>query len=169
MGKKFSSDMIQSFGNSISEKMDNVADAIREEGEKQSKKFEEVNEKFSAQGQINNMIKKRISDAKKGVIKVRGNYQTIIIDPIMLCQHMFGQPIKGFLKENEIFNRFWVDKKVKEVVALRAPMVSYNNVKIVDIATSQEIEKWYGHLNGLVILNGCDTLCARLSGADCDK
>ena len=119
--------------------------------------------------QINNMIKKRISDAKKGVIKVRGNYQTIIIDPIMLCQHMFGQPIKGFLKENEIFNRFWVDKKVKEVVALRAPMVSYNNVKIVDIATSQEIEKWYGHLNGLVILNGCDTLCARLSGADCDK
>lgn len=30
MGKKFSSDMIQAFGNSISEKMDNVADAIRE-------------------------------------------------------------------------------------------------------------------------------------------
>lgn len=56
MGKKFSSDMIQSFGNSISEKMDNVADAIREEGEKQSKKFEEVNEKFSQQETINSFV-----------------------------------------------------------------------------------------------------------------
>ena len=118
--------------------------------------------------QINNMIKKRISDAKKGTIKVRGNYQTITIDPIMLCQHMFKQPIQGFLKENEIFNRFWVDRGAKEVVALRAPMVSYNNVKIVDVVTSPEIEKWYGHLNGLVILNGCDTLCSRLCGADLD-
>ena len=93
--------------------------------------------------QINSMIKKRISDAKKGTIKVRGNYQTVNIDPIMLCQHMFGQPIQGLLKENEIFNRFWVDLNVKEVVALRAPMVSYNNVKIVDVVTSDELEKWY--------------------------
>ena len=67
MGKKFSSDMIQSFGNSISEKMDNVADAIREEGEKQSKKFEEVNEKFSAQGQINNMIINSVSELEQKV------------------------------------------------------------------------------------------------------
>ena len=118
--------------------------------------------------QINSMIKKRISDAKKGTLKVRGNYQTVNIDPIMLCQHIFKQPIQGFLKENEIFNRFWVDRGVKEVVALRAPMVSYNNVKIVDVVTSPEIEKWYGHLNGLVIINGCDTLCARLSGMDMD-
>ena len=118
--------------------------------------------------QVNSMIKKRISDAKKGTIKVRGNYQTVNIDPIMLCQHMFGQPIKGLLKENEIFNRFWVDKGAKEVVALRAPMVSYNNVKIVNVVTNDEIEKWYGHLNGLVIINGCDTLCARLSGMDMD-
>ena len=118
--------------------------------------------------QVNSMIKKRISDAKKGTIKVRGNYQTITIDPIMLCQHMFGQPIQGFLKANEIYNKFWVDRGTKEVVALRAPMVSYSNVKIVDVVTSPEIEKWYGHLNGLVILNGCDTLCARLSGADLD-
>ncbi|MCQ2588483.1 MAG: leucine-rich repeat domain-containing protein [Treponema sp.] len=67
MGKKFSSDMIQVFGNSISEKMDNVADAIREEGEKQSKKFEEVNEKFSAQGQINNMIINSVSELEQKV------------------------------------------------------------------------------------------------------
>ena len=67
MGKKFSSDMIQSFGNSISEKMDNVTDAIREEGEKQSKKFEEVNEKFSAQGQINNMIINSVSELEQKV------------------------------------------------------------------------------------------------------
>ena len=122
----------------------------------------------SITSQIHNLIEKSIRDVKKGTIKVRGNYQTITIDPIMLCQHIFKQPIQGFLKENEIFNRFWIDLNVKEVVALRAPMVSYNNVKIVDVVTSDEMEKWYGHLNGLVILNGCDTLCARLSGADLD-
>lgn len=131
-----------------------------------------INEKLIHDGgirsQINNMIKKRISDAKKGTLKVRGNYQTITIDPIMLCQHMFKQPIQGFLKENEIYNKFWVDRGATEVVALRAPMVSYNNVQIVNVVTNQNIEKWYGHLNGLVILNGCDTLCARLSGADLD-
>lgn len=117
---------------------------------------------------INNMIKKRIDDTKIGKIKVRGNYQTITIDPVCLAEHMFGMEVKGLLKAGEFYSKFWSDKSVQEVGLFRAPMVSHNNIGKGRIVATEEMQKWYQHIGEMIVFNAYDATCARLSGADCD-
>lgn len=117
---------------------------------------------------INNMIEKRINDAKKGTIKVRGNYQTLIIDPILLAQNMFGMELNGLLKAGEFHSGFWNNLGVDKVVCMRAPQVSYNNIVRANLIQNNDTKRWYRYINDLFILNGYDETCARASGADCD-
>lgn len=120
------------------------------------------------QQSINNMIKKRIEDCKKGTINVRGNYQTVTIDPICLAQHMFGLEVKGFLKSGEFYSQFWNDLGVDFVIGFRAPQVSYNNISKFHLKNTSDMQKWYKHLGQLFILNAYDSTCSRMSGMDCD-
>lgn len=71
---------------------------------------------------IYEMITKRITDAKIGVIAVHGNYSIVGGDPYALCQHMFGLPITGLLKAGELYNRYWWDAGAEYVACFRAPM-----------------------------------------------
>lgn len=68
------------------------------------------------------MIRKRIKDAKVGVIKVSGNYSIISGDPYSLCQSMFGLEVTGLLKAGELYNKYWIDKGAEYVSCFRAPM-----------------------------------------------
>lgn len=118
---------------------------------------------------INQMIKKRINDCKKGTIKVRGNYQTVICDPILLAQSMLGLEVKGILKEGEFHSEFWNRLGIDYVIQFRAPMVSANNIGCANLVTNEETKRWYRYLDTLFIFNGYDATCARLSGCDFDK
>jgi hypothetical protein len=89
---------------------------------------------------IYNMIKKRISEAKKGVLQVQGNYSIVSGDLYALCQHMFNMPITGLLKRNEFYSRTWLDKGVNKVVAFRAPMTVHNNIKIFNFVENDNID-----------------------------
>lgn len=75
---------------------------------------------------INNMIKKKITEAKIGVLKIHGNYATISGDPVALCQKIFGLDVPeselGLLKAGEIYSEYWADLNVPNVVCFRAPM-----------------------------------------------
>lgn len=117
---------------------------------------------------INNMIKKRLDDCKKGTIKVRGNYQTVICDPIILAQGMLGLPIKGTLQKGEFHSEFWNRLGVDYVVGFRAPQVSYNNIAQMKLVTNDDTKKWYRYLGEMIIFNGYDATCARMSGCDFD-
>lgn len=117
---------------------------------------------------INNMIKKRLDDCKKGTIKVRGNYQTVICDPIILAQGMLGLPIKGILQKGEFHSEFWNRLGVDYVVGFRAPQVSYNNIAQMKLVTNDDTKKWYRYLGEMIIFNGYDATCARMSGCDFD-
>lgn len=122
----------------------------------------------SIRSQINSMIKKKIAELKKGVVKVKGNYQTITIDPIILAENIFGLESKGLLKPNELHSKFWQDRQIKEVAVARAPMVSMSNLAVVNIAYNEEANYWYRYLDQMIVLNGWDSLCTRESGADLD-
>lgn len=74
------------------------------------------------QSSIYNMIKKRIDDAKVGVLKVHGNYSIICGDPYALCQSIFGMPVTGLLKAGEIYNKYWLDFGAEKLACFRAPM-----------------------------------------------
>ena len=71
---------------------------------------------------IYSMIRKRINDAKIGVLTVHGNFSIISGDPYSLCQHIFGLEVTGILKKGEIYNKFWLDEGAAKVACFRAPM-----------------------------------------------
>lgn len=117
---------------------------------------------------IYHMIKKRITDAKVGVIRVHANYSMICGDPYALCQNIFGLPVTGLLKKGEIYNKYWVDSNVNRVACFRAPMSTHENIAAMDIANSEEAQYWYQYMNTCTLVNAWDTLCQRLNGADKD-
>lgn len=82
---------------------------------------EMINDPY-VRSRIYQMIRKRIKDAKVGVIKVEGNYSIISGDPYSLCQSMFGLEVTGLLKVGELYNKYWIDKGSEYVSCFRAPM-----------------------------------------------
>lgn len=120
------------------------------------------------QSSIYSMIKKRIDDAKVGVLKVHGNYSIICGDPYALCQSMFGLPVTGLLKSGEIYNKYWLDCGAEKLACFRAPMTSHNNIRLMRPHRSEEASHWYQYMTACTLLNCWDTATHALNGADKD-
>lgn len=114
------------------------------------------------------MIKKRINEAKTGVIKVNGNYQVACGDPYALCQHILGLNVTGLLKKDEFYSKYWVDKKVSEVVCFRAPMTCHNNIRKLKIVKKKCADYWYKWIKTMLIFNAWDTAADAMNGEDYD-
>lgn len=115
---------------------------------------------------IYSLIKKRITDAKIGVIKVHGNFSIISGDPYSLCQSIFGLPVTGLLKAGELYNKYWLDSGAKKVACFRAPMTCHNNIRLMNVANSDKTVYWYRYMTTCTILNSWDTTAHALNGAD---
>jgi hypothetical protein len=118
---------------------------------------------------VSRMIQQRIKAAKIGVLDIEGDYAIIGGDPYSLLQSMFGMEITGLLKANECYHRYWTDKGVNEIVAFRAPMTSHENVCKLNVACTEEMDKWYKYIKTCCILNSWDTTAMRCNGADFDS
>ena len=114
------------------------------------------------------LIKKRIIDAKIGVIKVHGNYSIISGDPYSLCQSIFGLPVTGLLRSGEIYNKYWLDCGADRVACFRAPMTCHNNIRLMHVASGDELQHWYQYMQTCTILNSWDVATQALNGADKD-
>ena len=114
------------------------------------------------------MIKKRISDAKKGDLKVKGNFQIVSGDPVSLIQSVLGLEVKGLLKAGEFYSDYWNQKSVDKVACFRAPMTCHNNIRILNMKNSDEMSYWYKYMNNCLIFNSWDTTAHALNGLDKD-
>lgn len=126
-----------------------------------------INDPF-VRAKIHNMIKKRINEAKIGVLKVKGNFSIISGDPFSLCQSMFGLEVTGLLKAGEFYSSYWNNKGVDKVVAYRPPMTCHNNIRILRLKNTKDMKYWYHYLNNITIFNSWDTTKHALNGCDCD-
>lgn len=128
---------------------------------------EMINDPF-VRNRIYQMIRKRIKDAKVGVIKVAGNYSIISGDPYSLCQSMFGLEVTGLLKAGELYNKYWIDKGAEYVTCFRAPMTAANNVVKLRVSNTKDMQHWYRYMTTCTILNSWDTTTHATNGADKD-
>ena len=117
---------------------------------------------------IHAMIRKRINDAKIGVLKVHGNYQTAFGDPYALCQHLFGLEVTGLLQKGQFYSNYWNEQNVCEVAAFRAPMICHNNIRKFNLKQTEDMKKWYKYMDTVMILNSFDATCSALCGCDFD-
>lgn len=117
---------------------------------------------------IHSMIRKRIDEAKIGVLDVHGNYSIVSGDPYALCQGIFGMEVTGLLKAGEIYNGYWAEQEAEYVACFRAPMSCHNNIKRMKICRGVEAAYWYRYIKTCTILNCWDSTCAALNGCDKD-
>jgi len=117
---------------------------------------------------IHNTIKKRIKDAKIGVLKTKANYSIVSGDIFSLCQNIFGMEVTGLLKEGEFYSKYWNDLDVDKVACFRAPMTCHNNIRILNLKNTEDMRKWYKYMNTVTIFNSWDTTAHALNGLDKD-
>ena len=115
---------------------------------------------------IHRMIRRRIDDAKIGVIGVHGNYSIACGDPYALCQSMFGLPVTGLLKAGELFNKYWIDSGSEYVACFRAPMSCHGNIKRMRVAHTDDMMYWYRYINTCTLFNAWDSTAQALNGMD---
>lgn len=118
--------------------------------------------------QIHSMIKKRITNAKVGVLKVPGNYSLVSGDPYSLCQSMFGMEVTGLLKAGQVYSRYWVDHGVDKIVSFRAPMTSHNNIRLLDVVHNEQMDEFYKYMTSPTIFNSWDMCADAMNGMDKD-
>ena len=117
---------------------------------------------------IKRAIKKKIDDAKIGVIDLHANYSIIGGDLYALCQSIFGLEVTGLLRAGEIYNKYWYDVGSKNVVCFRAPMSTAENVRPMMVGDREDVLYWFRYITTCTIMNCWDTCTAALNGCDFD-
>ena len=117
---------------------------------------------------VHRMIKRRITDAKIGVLDVRGNFQILSGDLYALAQSIFGLPVTGLLKAGEIYSKFWLERGVNEVLCYRAPMSNEHSIVRQRICDDERAQYWFQYMESIAIVNAWDTMPAALNGFDFD-
>ena len=126
-----------------------------------------INDPF-VRNQVYKMIRRRIDDAKTGVLRVKGNFSMMSGDPYALCQCVFGMEVTGLLRAGEFYSNYWTRQGIDKVAAFRAPMTNHNNIRIFRLVDSPEMADWYKYMKNITILNSWDTTTHALNGADFD-
>lgn len=117
---------------------------------------------------VHRMIKRRITDAKIGVLDVRGNFQILSGDLYALAQSMFNLKVTGLLKSGEIYSKFWLERNVDEVLCYRAPMSNEHSIVRQKICRDECAQDWFRYMESIAIVNAWDTMPAALNGFDFD-
>ena len=117
---------------------------------------------------VHRMIKRRIVDAKIGVLDVHGNYQILSGDLYALAQSMFKLPVTGILEAGEIYSKFWLERGIKHVLCYRAPMSNEHSIVKQRISNNIAAKYWFQYMESIAIVNAWDTMPAALNGFDFD-
>ena len=99
---------------------------------------------------------------------VNGNFQFMISEPYSLCEHIYGLPVKGLLKEHEHYSQYWNNRDVSKVVAMRAPLTYSSEANLLNLQNNDKVNEWYKYLYSGIVYNvwGVDTMLAADSDFD---
>jgi len=120
--------------------------------------------------QLDNSLLKKKHDAKKGNIYLNGNYQFVIPDLFLYCQHIFGLQLEPLLHSGEIYSKYWNDKDVSIVAGVRSPLTFESEVLYLNVIDNDETKKWFKYIESGLILpaNGIGLEFLLASGMDGD-
>ena len=116
---------------------------------------------------LSRYLNAKIQESYIGKLLVNGNFQTMLSDPFSLCEHIYGLPIKGLLKEGEEYSQYWNDRNVHTVVGMRAPLTWRSEAVTLNLKNDEKMKEWYKYLYSGIIYNVWGTTC--MCHADSDK
>lgn len=104
----------------------------------------------------------------KGMLFLNGSYQTLIPDLVALAQHSFKIPVTGVLQTNEIYNQFWLSRKVEKIALCRFPHIA-REWKVANIVKPDHDDtKYLDYTNEGYVINIRDSTALRMGTADFD-
>ncbi len=123
---------------------------------------------------IRKKVKQDLKSAKErsyvGKIAVKGNYQTLTPDLFALMQHIFGLPVTGLLKCNQIYSNYWNHhlEGTPWVDIIRSPHIAQEHSP-VQVVTSAAMEKWFAYQKtGIMVAVFGNTIVLKANSADFD-
>lgn len=123
---------------------------------------------------IKKKVRQDLNSAKErsyvGKIAVKGNYQTLTPDLFALMQHIFGLPVTGLLKYNQIYSNYWNHhlEGTPWVDLIRSPHIAMEHSP-VQAVTSAAMEKWFSYQKtGIIIAVYGNTTALKANSADYD-
>jgi hypothetical protein len=120
------------------------------------------------QNKIKNDLKGFRDRSCKGMLYLRGSFQTLVPDLVGLAQYAFSLPVTGVLKQNEVYNQFWYSKKVGRLGLCRFPHIA-REWKIAEVVKPDcEDAKYLDYTSEGYVINIWDSTALRLGTADFD-
>lgn len=113
-------------------------------------------------------LNKKIKESYIGNLLIDGQYTMMISDPYAFMEYVFGLPIKGLLKRGEYYNKYWIDKGLKKVAAMRSPLTYRSEINILKLKENEQIRYWYQYLNTGNVYNVFGNDCLIHGGSDFD-
>lgn len=119
---------------------------------------------------LSRYLNTKINESYIGKLLVNGNFQTMLSDPYGLCEHIYGMEVKGLLKENEHYSKYWNNRNVDTVVAMRAPLTWRSESNILHLQNNDTINEWFKYIDSGIVYNvwGCDCMLHADSDFDGD-
>ena len=132
-------------------------------------------------------MKNLIQDQKRGAVMCKGGYHFIAPEPAIFFYQKGIKRVKG--KDGKPTSRWYVptlkpNTKLGFIangksylanytgvtLAFRSPLIHASEVAQLDFNNEnvEELNKWYGHLTGVIFFNSYDTTAMRMGGADYD-
>jgi len=102
-----------------------------------------------------------------GKILLNGNYQTAMPDLLALMEHIFGLPVVGILKKEEIYSNYWNVKGVKKVSIWRNPHIACEWFN-ADVVKNEQTERWFKYQQTGIVTDIYSTIALRLGTMDFD-
>lgn len=118
---------------------------------------------------IKNLLKGYMDDSKAGKIWLKGCFKFAVPDLIAFMEHVGGLEMVGCLKEQQM----WTKGKIgyvagKQYLITRNPHITSSEHDVVSMFTSDEIEKYIGHLQNVCMVDMYSPHMNRLNGMDFD-
>jgi len=130
-----------------------------------------INDPF-VKNKIHDMARRKIKDAKIGVLKCPSNFQIVSGDIYGFMEHIFNIPqedrLGGLLKSGEVFSNYWNELSVEDITIFRAPMSSHNNIRKMKTVDNELTREWFKYIKTCMIINSWDTVSHALNGMDKD-
>ena len=113
-------------------------------------------------------INKKIKESYIGKLLVKGCFSTMIPDPYAMMEWAFGLEVKGLLKEEEHYSKYWNSRYVKNVAACRSPLTWRSEINKLNLIKNEKTEEWYQYLNSGIIYNVFGNDCMLHADSDYD-
>lgn len=117
---------------------------------------------------LTNMLRKRIDEMKCGKLYLDACFRFLSPDLVGLMEHIGGLKVTGVLEGNEFYTNSGYKEYRGEYLIERNPHLSHSEHVVLTAKNDEVVNRWFGHLSNVCIVNSKSLTAQRLNGADYD-